>query len=605
MKKSIVFFVVLLICIEGVARPVSQQKAENVAMKFLGIEPMTKGADPLSLIWTGEPMTKVGDGTPALYVFGIAGGGFIIIAGDDCLRPVLGYSDDSEFIVKNMPDHIVGWFSSITETVKQARRKGVSQSDEVSNEWKSGPRKSSKKVEMKTALWWQDYPYNMFTPMLVSDGKEHCATGCGTTATAIVMRYHKYPKSGEGTLPDYTYTGHNPDYGDYTRTQTGHSLGHKYDWDNMPLNHLDKSTPSYQAEQVARLMYDCAIMNQVVFTPNYSATDMKNIPFALANYMGYDKSIRHIKRGYYLKNYMYDMDSWCVLYSPNEWESIIRGELDAGRPIIYGGNTDKTRAHAWVIDGYDDNGYFKMNFGWGGNDNGYYLVSYPIDEVLDYTISHEMVIGIMPNMGGEWEDFPIRIIGRSTSNWCFEPNKSFVSIFNLKNDSCFKRYLKVRVALVNRADELKMFLSDPIEMWLDPYQIGEVRNSCIFKTMPDVEDKIVLLFENEGVWKQIANTDEAVIKMKGPSAIDDCTTVSYSKETHILKITTEKDNAIQVYYTESKGKSYLVANGQNDGLSSFNTTTIPTALYSNVSPYDLTVHVFNISESKEFKLKLK
>ena len=100
-------------------------------------------------------------------------------------------------------------------------------------------------------------------------------------------------------------------------------------------------------------------------------------------------------------------------------------------------------------------------------------------------------------------------------------------------------------------------------------------------------------------------SDESVIKMKGPSAIEDCTTVTYSKETHILTIATEKDNAIQIYYTDSGGRSFIRMSQQNSGTNSINTASLPTNIGGDYSPYDFTVHVFNIAESKEFRLIIK
>ncbi len=49
-------------------------------------------------------------------------------------------------------------------------------------------------------------------------------------------------------------------------------------------------------------------------------------------------------------------------------------ELEAGRPIVYRGGPDDGRSgHAWNIDGYGD-GYFHMNFGWSGSQNGYFTL---------------------------------------------------------------------------------------------------------------------------------------------------------------------------------------------------------------------------------------
>ena len=93
--------------------------------------------------------------------------------------------------------------------------------------------------------------------------------------------------------------------------------------------------------------------------------------------------------------------------------------------------------------------------------------------------------------------------------------------------------------------------------------------------------------------------------MKGPSAIEDCTSFSYSKDSKVFTISSEKDNAIQIYYTDSNGGSFLMFSQQNSGAMRIDTNRIPSSIREGISPYDLTVRVFNISESKEFRIKLK
>ena len=573
----------------GLARPVSLHKAERVALEFLGIKQETKSASPLHLIWTGEPMTKVGDSVPAFYVFGRDGGGFVIVAGDDCLRPVLAYSDDSDFIVENMPDQIADWFTSLTYIVKQARMEGAHQSDEVSRMWSSLSAKSSKGVKLQTALWNQTPPYNKYAPMLRNDGLEHCTIGCGNTAIAIIMRYHEHPEAGAGILPDYTYTKRSS-VDDITRTQPGHALGHRYDWKIMPLTNLKNDSPKEQINQVARLMYDCAIMNKTKFTPNVAETSSENLLYPLVTYMGYDKSIRYLER---------------LDYDTTTWEEMIRKELDEGRPVFYSGfSTERRTGHGWVIDGYTSDGFFSMNWGWGGSSNGYFSISPMEDAAHGYNARHNMIIKIMPDEGGIPYDSGGRLVS-STSNWRFNLNSSFTTVFNIKNDGFLDHIINCRVALTDKSGKLKGYISDPLSVEIPGFQTINAQFNCLMKSMPEVDDMIILFCEDNGEWKAMEYSDESVIKMKGPSAIEDCTTVTYSKETHILTIATEKDNAIQIYYTDSGGRSFIRMSQQNSGTNSINTASLPTNVGGDYSPYDFTVHVFNIAESKEFRLIIK
>ena len=53
--------------------------------------------------------------------------------------------------------------------------------------------------------------------------------------------------------------------------------------------------------------------------------------------------------------------------------------MDNHRPIIWSGFESGEHGvlengHAWVCDGYNEENLFHMNWGWGGNDNGYYSI---------------------------------------------------------------------------------------------------------------------------------------------------------------------------------------------------------------------------------------
>ncbi len=91
----------------------------------------------------------------------------------------------------------------------------------------SGPGTPVKVLE--TALWYQSDPYNRLCPEV---NGALSLTGCTATALAIVMRYHKWPERGTGTLPGYTTVS----YGAWVDEV---KLGHAYDWDNMPLRYHD------------------------------------------------------------------------------------------------------------------------------------------------------------------------------------------------------------------------------------------------------------------------------------------------------------------------------------------------------------------------------
>ena len=60
-------------------------------------------------------------------------------------------------------------------------------------------------------------------------------------------------------------------------------------------------------------------------------------------------------------------------YSDEVYKALIHEDLDSNKPIIYVGYSNDG-GHAWNIDGYDGD-YFHCNWGWGGYQNGYFLLS--------------------------------------------------------------------------------------------------------------------------------------------------------------------------------------------------------------------------------------
>ena len=91
-------------------------------------------------------------------------------------------------------------------------------------------------------------------------------------------------------------------------------------------------------------------------------------------------------------------------YTQATWEQLLRNELIADRPIVYSG-TGSGGGHAFVCDGYDANGLFHINWGWGGMSDGYFNLNYLVPSELGiggggFSIRQGAVIGIIPDRTG-------------------------------------------------------------------------------------------------------------------------------------------------------------------------------------------------------------
>ena len=383
------FFFLWFLFFSGIvlAGNVSEDQARQIAVSFWQSAPVTRGGIPsLQMVFHSEDLvTRSSVQSPAYYVFDNTGGpGFVIVAGDDVAMPVLGYSFEHEFSKDNLPANLKAWLEYMRDEVNEARRSGAKAESVVTRAW-SQVEVGTPVVELGTAKWNQTDPYNMLCPKV---NMQFAYTGCTITALAIVMRYHQWPEKGVGTLPGYqtdTYRVTVPDL----------PLGHTYDWKNMLLEYPYFGYSQAEATAVATLMRDCGVMLQADFGPvgsSGTAASTFYIPSGLTTYMGYDKEVRSVSR---------------YNFNTSEWNDLMQRELDSNRPVIYSG-FNANAGHAFVLDGYTDQNYFRINWGWGSYCDGYFLLT-----ALDpdgqgaggseggYNEFQSAVIGIQKDAGGK------------------------------------------------------------------------------------------------------------------------------------------------------------------------------------------------------------
>ena len=218
--------------------------------------------------------------------------------------------------------------------------------------------------------WNQNAPFNNFVPM---DGDSRSNVGCVAVAMAQIMKYHRYPEQGIGQGDSYTTsTGINVPIVNFEVI---------HNWDNM-LDTYPSATSGTLQEQnsVATIMYHAGVSVLMNYSASGSEPSINTAP-PLINFFGYDKNIE-----YHIRNY-YKNDA--------EWEAIIREQLDSGLPIIVSGGNHLGGGHRFIIDGYDNKGRFHINYGWGGNHDGWYTL-----DNMTYNRNQRIWINIKPCNGG-------------------------------------------------------------------------------------------------------------------------------------------------------------------------------------------------------------
>ncbi len=394
------------------ADPISIQTANQVAQSFM-IRPVTgagrlkscKMQPPLNLVFSSEAIRLNPENTTLektsrdiipFYVFSAENQGYVIVAGDDRIVPILGYADEGTFNPDNMPPNMQKWLEGYKAEIRYAIENNILASPEVQARWqmlKSGAGIKSQNLASSVApliatKWDQSPYYNELCPYDNSQD-EATVTGCVATAMAQVMKYWNYPEKGSG-FHSYNHSA----YG----TLSANFGSTTYDWANMPTR-LTGTSSSVQKNAVTTLMYHCGVsveMNYNVASEggsgamticsgysdcNVSAED------ALKTYFGYKNTLQGI----------HNSD-----YTSTDWINLLKTELNAGRPIIYAGRGNEG-GHCFVADGYDNNNYFHFNWGWSGENDGYYALSALIPGSggvgggsYDFTDAQRAIIGIEP-----------------------------------------------------------------------------------------------------------------------------------------------------------------------------------------------------------------
>ncbi len=401
--KRILTFVFLLTAFTWLAsaKQVEERTAGKVAGNFFASQPgmnQLKALPTPQLVCTSNDLgTNQDAGTnavPAFYVYNFTGSpGFVIVAGDDIVTPILGYSTEGYFSMANIAPAAASFLWSYEEQITSAVAQKLRATPEIESAWieyqttTSGSNQSGKgvkAVEPLIKLYWNQSPhYNKLCPENKKPD-ELTLTGCVATAMAMVMKYHNYPKKGTGSASDKTKR-----YG----TLSANFGREDYAWSMMPDSlHDDSDTAAINA--VSTLMYHCGIAVEMqygiadsggssAYVIDYG-TKNRCTENALKNYFGYDPALRGLSRHN---------------YTDTEWTDFLKEDLDARLPVLYAAQdpSPKGGGHAFICDGYDNNGKFHINWGWGGADNGYFEINSLNPPGSRYICGHEMIKGGPPH----------------------------------------------------------------------------------------------------------------------------------------------------------------------------------------------------------------
>ncbi len=318
------------------------------------------------------------------YIFNMSNGGFVMVAANDIVSPVLGYSFQGIYNENNVPVQLVDLMNNYKKQITSDVAAELSSTPQIDADWARLNKTASEFASAKGILsatvtvgplcsstWDQSCCYNMFCPYDVTSPAGYCdhvPTGCVATAMAQEMFYYGYPLQGIGSN---SYTA-----GSYG-TQSANFGATNYNW------HAMTNSCSGTDSSIATLIYQCGVSVNMNYGPTGSGASMYTCLSSLKNHFNYTAVTSANKSS----------------YMQAAWDTLMATELNASRPMIYSGDDPTEGGHAWICDGYQFNGaiyYFHFNWGWSGSSDGYYLTSLLNPEGMNFSEDNQIIYDIYP-----------------------------------------------------------------------------------------------------------------------------------------------------------------------------------------------------------------
>lgn len=347
MKNFLLVFVLTLGLMAAKASVITQSEAERCAEAFLAAKEVAKLKGTKTVPSKTLKLAEGCVGKP-YFAFNIDGeDGFVIVStvGDEPM--VIGYSEKSTINLNNLPPQLKAVLADGNAyKLKEAKKATGNETG----------------LRYDTPEWGQGAPYNNLCPII---GEKRAPAGCVATAMAIVMKYHNWP--------DHTQGGEEWNW--YHKDLTFDFDNYIIDWDA-----LSDMNNSKFADEVAKLHYSAGITAPMMYGEVESGAEVWPVSHKLIYNYSYSKDCQYIEKN---------------SFENEEWDAMLKQQLLEVGPVIYrGGIAD---GHCFVIDGFDADGYYHVNWGWDGQSNGYWALDFSNVGGLDFSEYQGMIINIKPD----------------------------------------------------------------------------------------------------------------------------------------------------------------------------------------------------------------
>ena len=436
MKLILTIGLILLISLNSFSAFIPKNIAEKAALNFIKSHNLKKNFE-VNDIQISATYPEIYNNEVVYYAVIFNNGNFVYISADDAAYPIIGFSIDSKFDIKQEATNQKAWMLQYSKSIEEIRKNNIPATTEITNKWNTILSSSSKYIlDSKSATplliseWNQDAYYNLLCPIDANGPGGRAYAGCVAIAMGQIMYYYRYPDFGTSS---HTYYHNN--YG----SQTANFGTTNYKWSLMQNN-----MPSGGNLEIAQLLYHLGVSVDMGYSADGSGAMSYVAADALKTYFGYQSSVALKSKND---------------YSDTDWANMLITSLDTGIPLYYHGyDSNWGSGHAFNLDGYQGSDHFHFNWGWSGSYNAYYYLPvlnpggndfatgqgaifniYPANNYPEYCNATQTVLtedaGTFADGSG-----PSNYLSNSNCEWLIKPNQNIDKIkitfdrFNLNND---------------------------------------------------------------------------------------------------------------------------------------------------------------------------
>jgi Peptidase C10 family/Carboxypeptidase regulatory-like domain/Spi protease inhibitor/Domain of unknown function (DUF4082) len=334
-------------------------------------------------------------GNPVYYVVYLEPSGFVIVAADDLVEPIVGFACAGRY--DPSPENPLGALVSndVSARVACAQKAGSVPSDpnalRAQAKWQRLALKdggqvitpkglttvSDVRIAPLTQTTWDQQTaagagtaacYNYYTPPYANGSTANYPAGCVATAMSQLMRYYQFPSTAVGTASFPIQVDGVPH--SYS-LRGGDGAGGPYVRNNMPLVPPANPTTA-QCQAIGALVADAGATVSMQYSNTGSSSSLIDAKTALCSTFQFSNAI---------KGWNNNLSIGAGLLG------MINPNLDARYPMLLG-IQGPSGGHAVVADGYGYSAstlYHHLNLGWSGASSAWY--SLPLIDASPYTFN--------------------------------------------------------------------------------------------------------------------------------------------------------------------------------------------------------------------------